>query len=76
MCIMSLDNMTFKLYSVFTTVYHSRSKLKEVSWYGISCISHLGTLVYKDTQHNHCCVSSVAVETRWFPLCFVFRYTC
>lgn len=34
-----------------TTVSPFRSKpQKEVSWYGVSCISHLGTLVYKDSQ--------------------------
>lgn len=76
MCIMSLDSISFTLYSVFTAVSHSRSKLKDVSWCDISFISHLGILIYKDDQDNHCCGSSVAVETRCLPLCFAFRYTC
>lgn len=73
---MSLHSIGFTLYSVFTAVSHSRSKLKDVSWCGISFISHLGILIYKDGRDSHCCGSSVAVETRCFPLYFAFRYTC
>lgn len=76
MCVMSLDSINFTQYNVFTAVSHFRSKVKEVSWYGISFISHLGILIYKDDRDNHCYGSSVAVETRCLPLRFAFRYTC